>query len=274
MTLLLVGSHNFNLETHHNESQLWRARETGEAIVLVEPGLYCNLPGERLIDAEIEARGLGALDDAGLEAAGAFRTQGRETEAYVEANWMRASGFVSDETIRLDKAQWTPELVPGDVCLAFHIPRDDRYAAEAVKADWLSAIDQYGRWFPEIEIRAICCYSWLFSPLLGLLFDADESRIVAMQQQCYLLSDAATDGSWRTFVFEGSEGPLSEAPRDTRIRRRVLDWLDMGGRLYDGEMVVPVADIARDRPYAARYEIEAVRRRWRALGLDPASLQP
>ncbi|MDI9498526.1 MAG: hypothetical protein QM270_08610 [Bacillota bacterium] len=255
MTLLRVGSHNFNLGSWSNDCEVWRSRSTGRALVLPCPGLRFAPTGVRLRDDEA--------------AGGSFRSERNRDGHLLHTHRLFSSGFADPEPVTIDTRDWEREIGAGDTTLAFHIPRDDRYEPAHVKADFRAALAAYATWFPELEIRAIDCYSWLFSPLLGLFFDARESRIVAMQQECYLLAPTAGDESWRTFVFDDHTGDLRRAPRDNRLRRRALDWLDQGGCLYDGQMVLPVADIDRNRPFADLYEIEQVRDRHLEAGLDP-----
>ncbi|MDI9471156.1 MAG: hypothetical protein QM296_13290 [Bacillota bacterium] len=255
MTLLRVGSHNFNLGSWSNDYELWRSPSSGRALVLPLPGLDFTPTGARLPGDETTT--------------GSFRSERRLDGHLLHTHRLFSSGFADPEPITLDTRDWERELGAGDITLAFHIPREDRYTPDRVKADFRAALSAYASWFPELEIRAIDCYSWLFSPLLGLFFDAAESRVVAMQQECYLLAPLAGDESWRTFVFDNFSGDLRLAPRDNRLRRRALDWLDQGGRLYDGQMVLPVVDIDSERPFAALYEIDRVRARHLEAGLDP-----
>lgn len=255
MTLLRVGSHNFNLGSWSYDYEVWRSRSSGRVLVLPHPDLLFAPTGARLRDDEL--------------AGGSFRSVRRLDGYLLHSHRLFSSGFTDPEPVTIDTRDWVCEIGTGDTTLAFHIPRDDRYEPAQVKADFRAALAAYATWFPELEIRAIDCYSWLFSPLLGLFFDAPESRIVAMQQECHLLATTAGDESWRTFVFDGFTGDLRRAPRDNRLRRRALDWLDQGGRLYDGQMVLPVADIDRERPFADLYEIEKIRARHLEAGLDP-----
>jgi hypothetical protein len=56
---------------------------------------------------------------------------------------------------------------------------------------------------------------------------------VHFQREFYLYPFPGTEGFLWNFVFGGKYPERATAPRDTSLRRAVIDWLDRGDEMFD-----------------------------------------
>ena len=122
-------------------------------------------------------------------------------------------------------------LQPGDTILDLHIPRADVLNAETCGASYAQALEFFARVLPDRSPKALFCHTWIFSPQL-LKFLPPTSNLVRFQREFYLYPHPGTTAYLWAFVFGGSQD-LLKAPRDTSLRRAVLDWLADDGEIFD-----------------------------------------
>ncbi len=140
------------------------------------------------------------------------------------------TGIVTDELIELPPTEWECILRPGDPILGMHIPATGPLAFDACGASIRRATTFFPERFPEYPFRAFQCGSWLLSPRLGELLPAD-SNIARFQREVYLYPlPGATDEQLFERVFGDMPANPAAAPRDTALRRLVLDELAAGRR--------------------------------------------
>ena len=177
---------------------------------------------------------------------GAGRPQGSEIPPENEETWrpfyestdngwnghpVSPYGWVHEAAVRLSAAEWELVLQPGDTVLDLHIPRKDPLNAEVCGASYVQALEFFRRVFPDHSPKALYCHSWIFSPQLPQ-FLPPASNLINFEREFYKYPHPGTSGFLQTFVFGGSHD-LESAPRDTSLRRAVLDWLAGGGEIFD-----------------------------------------
>ncbi len=144
------------------------------------------------------------------------------------------SGKALDQEITLDLNTWEPILSPGDPILEIHIPEDGPMSFDACGDSFHKALNFFPRYFSDRPFRAFCCTSWLLDPTYQNLL-SPESNIVRLQKECYLFPLFCPGGrNGLTRIFGPHAANLATAPRDTTMRRAVLDHLDSGGYLKSG----------------------------------------
>jgi hypothetical protein len=141
-------------------------------------------------------------------------------------------GWVEHSPTYLPAGEWEMILQPGDLVLEMHIPRKDLLNAETCGASYAQALDFFRRVFPDRPSKALFCHTWIFTAQLQQ-FLPPESNLVKFQREFYLYPQPGTVNYLWTFVFGAKhEDPLT-APRDTSLRRAVLDCLNSGGEIFD-----------------------------------------
>jgi hypothetical protein len=141
-------------------------------------------------------------------------------------------GFVERPEVYLPSAEWDLILQKGDTVLDLHIPRKDPLNAQTCGASYAQALEFFARFFPDRPPKALVCHTWMFSPQLQE-FLPPESNLVKFQREFYLYPHAGGLSFLWSFVFGDKYPERTTAPRDTSLRRAVLDWLDAGGEIFD-----------------------------------------
>lgn len=132
----------------------------------------------------------------------------------------------------LPGSEWQPILQRGDTVLDIHIPRGKTLTAEDCSDSFRQAIEFFAWQYPEQVIHASYCHTWFFTPQLQKILPP-ESSIVRFQREFYLYPFPGRPGFLWTFVFGGKYPDRTNAPRDTSLRRAVLEWLERGDELFD-----------------------------------------
>ena len=177
---------------------------------------------------------------------GAGRPQGSDIPPEDETTWrpvfestpegwsghpVSPQGQVRRAPVWLPAAEWELILEPGDTVLDLHIPRRDVFTVDECRASYAQALEFFARTFPDRPHKVLFCHTWIFTPQLQR-FLPPMSNLVRFQREFYLYPNAGTAGYLWAFVFGGHPDPAT-APRDTSLRRTVLDWLSGGGEIFD-----------------------------------------
>ncbi|MGI5923672.1 MAG: acyltransferase domain-containing protein [Lentisphaeria bacterium] len=190
----------------------------------------------------------------------------REEDYANEDSWVSELGFANDcvcgtpvspqgyarrEKVTLPLADWERVLCKGEDSLTMHIPSGGKMTLEACRDSLLRARDFFRQYFPDRPVKAVNCASWIFNNQLQEILP-DTANLVRFQRELYLypVPSSAWDGLW--FVFLKS-GPfeLKDAPRDTDLQRRILDFLATGRRWRASGMFFLFDDLDRfgSQPY-------------------------
>lgn len=193
---------------------------------------------------------------------GKFITIWDEDDIKITANRINPMGFVEKNTVTLSKNEWEVALKKGDILLALHVPSGPGYTPERLKSSCLMALDFYGKYFPEIDIKGFWSESWLYDSRLSLILDADKSNIVKVQRQFYLYPIEEGDGMFRYEAFgDWKADPLTATPT-TSLQKAAIEYMKTGGRFNTLSMVVlrEEADIIGEMPYITKDDIAHFKR--------------
>lgn len=141
-------------------------------------------------------------------------------------------GCVQPQAVFLPRGEWELVLQSGDTVLDLHIPRKDPLNAETCASSYRQALDFFPRVFPQRPWKALYCHTWFFTPQLQA-FLPPESSIVRFQREFYLYPFPGNVVFLWSFVFGEKYPDPATAPRDTSLRRAVLDWIDQGKEIFD-----------------------------------------
>ncbi len=162
----------------------------------------------------------------------AFRTSYDEDNEVVRANLVTPYGKVTPETVTLKKAEWQCVFRTGSDILDFHIPRIDALTTEVCVETLNLAERFYATHFKERPpVGLLGMPSWLFAPQLQDMLGR-ETNIVKFQREFFLLPHAGSYRSIWNFVFSPAT-TLATAPRDTSLRRKVIEYIENKRPLFD-----------------------------------------
>lgn len=141
-------------------------------------------------------------------------------------------GWVEKTPVTLSSVEWELILQPGDTVLDLHIPRRDLFDVVTCRESYSQALEFYARVFSGRPHKALFCHTWMFTPQLQK-FLPPSSNLVKFQREFYLYPHPGTVSYLWAFVFGGKYNDPNTAPRDTSLRKAVLDCLDSGGEIFD-----------------------------------------
>ena len=144
--------------------------------------------------------------------------------------------------ITLSLNTWEQILAPGDSVLETHIPAGSPMDFDACGDSFHQAIDFFPRYFPDRLFQGFCCTSWLLNTQFQEWLSPD-SNLVRFQREFYLFPIFSGGRSGLDRIFNDGMQDLSKAPRNTSLRRTVLNHLQAGGYLRSGGALLFVEDL-------------------------------
>lgn len=205
---------------------------TGEIVVMLDAGLRFTEDGYMAGDL-------------------AWESQVHETDASITGNVISPLGFAIRAPVQLARDQWHLTLGPGDVVLDMHIPGDIPLTLESIHDALGRSQNFFDHFYPGNPFKAWVCESWLFSPQIKNMLPPD-SNILQWQREGYLLPNDSDQGDFLSFVFGTATIETATAPRNTRLRRAVIEHLERGGEsLRSGGYLFMRKDFSRfgSQPY-------------------------
>lgn len=162
-------------------------------------------------------------------------------------------GRALNSTVELPLSEWRQALAPGDPILEVHIPAGGGMTPEKCRDSMQQALEFFPRYHPELPFNGFACRSWILNPELEQIYRPD-SNMVLWQRELYLFPSAGGRGSIY-FVFGQDDIDPETAPRDTSLRRALLDHMATGQRFQGGGMFLLTEDFAE-------FGTQVYRRRW------------
>ena len=186
-------------------------------------------------------------DDEGIVVAdtesASWRAALTETAESVTGTPISPLGYALREPITLSRSEWEPVLTAGDPILEVHIPPGGDMTPPNCLASMRQALEFFPRYFSDRPFVGFACGSWILNPELAQIYRPD-SNIVLWQRELYLFPtpNRRDSRSGLYFVFGTDSVDLATAPRDTSMRRALLDHLATDGRLLGGGMFLLLED--------------------------------
>jgi hypothetical protein len=153
-------------------------------------------------------------------------------------------GVVARQPVRLLKSAWSEALVRGDPVFETHIPEGGGMTVERCREAMQQALQFFPRYFPESAAKAFCCHSWIMNPEFATFY-SPTSNLVLYQKEVYLYPYPWGNNAGVFFIFDADTIDPRTAPRDTSIRRAMVEHLERGGILRYGGMFFLTADMPR-----------------------------
>ena len=236
--------------TGHKNGALFRiGRFSFEVRENIDLGVYAfeNDKGETKIlmssGHKVHTGGL-LLGSAGTAGDAAFVTEYRETDtAYIGSPVTDGGLHVGKEEISLRKAEWTPLYRPGDNLISVHIPSEGSFDPETVG----SSLDEGKRYFkalyPEKNLRAYMCISWLLSPELVSVLKP-ESNILSFGNRYERFPVVSEALDVFHFIFHKSVTGITEEVIDSltennSLERGIKALYKNGGFIHESGGFIP-----------------------------------
>ncbi|RAP75043.1 acyltransferase domain-containing protein [Paenibacillus montanisoli] len=218
--LFRIGRLQFDRSRFGGGVRVLRHRESREVTVLAESGIRYRSDG--LID------GTNNLFDE----AGAWESVLEADAHAIRGHRIDEGGFASRHAESFRVEEWETVLRRGDAVLDVHIAADGKMDHAQCLASMREAVLFFKRHFPEEHRLAFACTSWLLDPQFGEML-GDASNIVRFQREFRLYPVGGDGNEGLRRIFGDLYEDRSAAPRDTSLRRAVLDHLAAGGGLRD-----------------------------------------
>lgn len=159
------------------------------------------------------------------------------TSRHIVGNRLDNEGLCQQDITSLSVDEWEHVLKPKDAIVKIHIPQDGKMERAACRQSYARAVPFFEKHFPETPFAAMYCATWLLSPQWQQLLPA-ESNIARFRHDYHPFPLGGDDSQMFERVFGAKPADLSVAPRDTLLRRVVLDHLSAGGVIHSGAGII------------------------------------
>lgn len=219
--LFRLGRLQYRLSEFPGKVTAFRHRTTGTILLLGDPDTPLRADGY--------AKGAGGKSS---EDEPTWHAVFEETPAGWRGNRIHPQGFTLHEESLLLHSEWERILKHGDTVLDLHIPRGDKLTVKECRESIQVAHQFFPEIFPDRPFKGLFCHTWLFTPQLQKILPP-ESNVVRFQREFYLYPYPGSPQFLWDFVFGEKYPDATTAPRDTSLRRAVLDWMGEGNELFD-----------------------------------------
>ncbi|HUS93033.1 MAG TPA: acyltransferase domain-containing protein [Phycisphaerae bacterium] len=182
----------------------------------------------------------GQFDGAGgaRDAEGAWTSTFSDDGGVLRGHPVSSDGRALPRAVELPKATWRPVLQQGDAILGVHIPATGPMSHAACGESFLRAAAFFPEHFPEFAWGAFVCTSWFLDNQFARLLP-ETSNIRRFQQEVQLFPlPGASDSQTFERVFGGRPADIERAPRDTILRRAIVEHVRAGGHFHAGGCVL------------------------------------
>jgi len=219
--------------TYQGGYRVYRGKSDGRVIAIAESGTRFRRDG--LVDGT-----------SGITDPDAWESTLEESNGFVRGSVISGDGHALRDRVEIRLDEWDLLLGKGTSLLDVHIPAGSGLDRQSCIDSYTMANDFYRRFFPEHKHAGFVCCSWLLDPELGKILPAD-SNIVLFQREFYLLPVLSDDGQTFERVFGGKPEDLTKAPRDTSVRRAILDHVLAGNGMSKGFGFIPADEVGEPR---------------------------
>lgn len=216
--LFRLGRMQFKPAVYDWKFNIYRNRSTNETLALSHGGIAYRPDG--LINGTN-----GEFDMNGL-----WISIFEETDDYVRGNRINPRGYAEIDIIEISKHEWDLVLSPGDSILEVHIPAGAKLLHEQCGESMRKAMTFFPTYFPKNHFTGFTCLSWLLDPQFQDIMP-ENSNIVKFQKEFYLLPALSDDNETLRRVFGEIPPDLTKAPRDTSLRKAILDHTLAGNHM-------------------------------------------
>jgi len=217
--LYRLGRLQFIHKKYDGAVRLYRNKAAGDVVLLSLPGIKYRADGQ--VDG----------NNGREDPAGKWTSAFEATATEVRGNRISEKGAAQKEPATLSRSEWSEILTTGDGVLDIHIAAGEPMALEPCRESARRATEFFPRYFPEAQFRGFMCSSWLLDPMyLEIL--PPSSNIVQFIKWFHIYPIHSDDHEAFKRIFGGRPADLTKAPRDSGLRRAILDLYVGGGSLH------------------------------------------
>jgi hypothetical protein len=227
--LFQIGRFNFKL-IENTPFGVVLKNKSGHKIMLAQDGLQLN------------SRGF-CLQENDPWSDGSWTAELLITEAEYIGNPVNPAGFALWESRHFSKNDWHAVIEPGDVLIDMHIPGGGGMTPDVCRQSFAKAVSFFNGVYPGCFKPVFICHSWIFNTQFEERLP--DSNLAKLMRECYLFPHGSSgrDGMYFLFGKVYDEAELPSAPRDTSVRRAMLEILESGERLRTGSMLYFADDL-------------------------------
>jgi len=210
----------FNPNTYNWGFRAYRNKSTGELMTLCD--------GVRKYRADGLADGTNGVHDPDP-----WTPEIEIAPDFVRGHPVTPDGRASREQVTLDAGEWEQVLGGGDSMIEVHIPPNSsggRLSPEECNSSYRRALEFFPRYYPDLSFTCLTCWSWLLDPALPKILPP-ESNIVRFMSPYHLLPVYGNENQCYDLAFGDEKIDIRNAPRDTFLRRAIVDYVLAGNRM-------------------------------------------
>ena len=171
-------------------------------------------------------------DTPPVKSEGGFEAFFEETDTHYIGTPVGENGRCKNKIVKLDKNEYSIRLRPGNDCLSVHIPMQGVLTKEACDQSYSRALELFKKHYPELDVKAFHCHSWMMAPELADIMKPD-SKILGFQEP-YKKYPAETEGrDVLNFVFKLKFTTYDDLAEDTSLQRALKKLYLSGQYLYE-----------------------------------------
>ncbi len=298
LTIFLLDRFLFIPYQHGERFRMYRSRKTGRVIALNEAGCEYDAEGQLLdwhfpedeaaaddteetksVSEEYSERhGAGEPDEnpdgrknghyyGHRKAAGSetFTTTLDEDEKSVTGYYMNPLGFTENKKVTLDKSEYELALNANDWLIALHIPGGEGYTPERMHSSMALALDFFGKYYPELDMKGFWSSSWLYDERLRLIL-GDGRNITNVQDLMYRYSDGEDGSMLYVHLFADMKNSLEDYECKSTLQKEARRYLLEGKRFCTTGMMILKEEALSGKTYFTpedRSEWDRVIKTWR-----------
>ncbi|MDA0837261.1 MAG: acyltransferase domain-containing protein [Planctomycetota bacterium] len=221
--LFRLGRLQYIANSFSGKIKVYKHLQTGATLALNQGGV--QFTGEGYVDGA-----LGKFDEKD-----GWTSRWSEDSEQITASPASPLGMAVRQEVTLKKQDWELRLQPGDQVLAIHIPEGKDMTVEDCGESMRRANEFFPQYFPERPFKALVSSSWIFNTQLEEIL-GPQSNLVGYMRELYLYPIRSNGKAGFYFVWYTDEVDPVTAPRDTRLRRAYLDYLERGIPIRNGSM--------------------------------------
>lgn len=223
--LYRLGRLEYMVKSFRGPLRAYRHRVSRAVVALAESGTLFDGQGLAGADGDL----------------GAWRAWFSQSARQVTGHPIAPTGYGQRGPVTLSLDEWELVLSPGDGILEVHIPAGGKMGLDRCHESMRQALEFFPRHFPDRPFVGFACNSWILNPELDRVYRPD-SNMVRWQRELYLFPVPSGPRAGLFFVFGREDIDVATAPRNTSMRRALLDHLASGGRLRSGGMFLLLED--------------------------------
>ncbi|MBR6358026.1 MAG: hypothetical protein IKS11_00100 [Lachnospiraceae bacterium] len=272
LTIFLLDRFLFIPYRHGERFRMFRSNATGKVVALAEAGCSYDAEGqlldwgfpdedESVSEEYSDCHGAKEPDEdeqgrkngnyySHRKAAGdeTFVTTLEETDDHITGYYMNPLGFTEKRLVTLDKKEYSTALSEDDWMIALHIPGGEGYTPERMHSSMTLALDFFGKYYPELDMKGFWSSSWLYDDRLRLIL-GDGRNITNVQDLMYRYSDGEDGSMLYIHLFKDMKNSLEDYECTTTLQREARRYLLAGKRFCTTGMMILKDEAFSGKPY-------------------------